>query len=178
MDTYVSTIGVDFKIRTITVGGKIVKLQIWDTAGQERFRAVTRSYYRGSAGALMVYDITRRSSFNHLASWLTDARTLTSPNTVIMMVGNKADLAKSREVSYEEASRFAQENGLIYIEASAKSGEKVEDAFLQTANAIYNAIQNGSLDLGAPETGVVSGRQASPATTVAPKQEEKSGGCC
>lgn len=76
------TIGVEFGTRIIEVCGQKIKLQIWDTAGQERFRAVTRSYYRGAAGALMVYDITRRSTYNHLSSWLTDARNLTNPNTV------------------------------------------------------------------------------------------------
>nr|XP_045591246.1 ras-related protein Rab-14-like isoform X2 [Procambarus clarkii] len=86
------TIGVEFGTRIIEVAGQKIKLQIWDTAGQERFRAVTRSYYRGAAGALMVYDITRRSTYNHLSSWLTDARNLTNPNTVIFLIGNKADL--------------------------------------------------------------------------------------
>ena len=76
------TIGVEFGTRIIEVSGQKIKLQIWDTAGQERFRAVTRSYYRGAAGALMVYDVTRRSTYNHLSSWLTDARNLTNPNTV------------------------------------------------------------------------------------------------
>ena len=76
------TIGVEFGTRIVEVASQKIKLQIWDTAGQERFRAVTRSYYRGAAGALMVYDITRRSTYNHLSSWLTDARNLTNPNTV------------------------------------------------------------------------------------------------
>jgi GTPase SAR1 family protein len=86
------TIGVEFGTRIIECAGQKIKLQIWDTAGQERFRAVTRSYYRGAAGALMVYDITRRSTYNHLQSWLNDARNLTNPNTVIFLIGNKCDL--------------------------------------------------------------------------------------
>ena len=85
-----------------------------------RNSAVTRSYYRGAAGALMVYDITRRSTYNHLSSWLSDARNLTNPNTVIFMIGNKSDLTEQREVPYEEAAQFAKENGLIFCEASAK----------------------------------------------------------
>eukprot|EP00296_Roombia_truncata_P008253 JP446730.1.p1 GENE.JP446730.1~~JP446730.1.p1 ORF type:complete len:155 (-),score=22.56 JP446730.1:182-646(-) len=153
--------------------GKTVKLLIWDTAGQERFRAVTRSYYRGAAGALMVYDITRRSTFHHLASWLTDARNLTNPNTVIMLIGNKLDMAKNREVSQEEACRFAEENGLIYVEASAKTGENVEEAFLKTARTIYSYIQNGSLDLSSTETGVVSGKQS-----LAPKPSNEASCSC
>lgn len=83
------TIGVEFGTRIIEVSGQKIKLQIWDTAGQERFRAVTRSYYRGAAGALMVYDVTRRSTYNHLSSWLTDARNLTNPNTVTLTLKKK-----------------------------------------------------------------------------------------
>ncbi|KAH0517060.1 Ras-related protein Rab-14 [Microtus ochrogaster] len=105
------TIGVEFGTRIIEVSGQKIKLQIWDTAGQERFRAVTRSYYRGAAGALMVYDITRRSTYNHLSSWLTEARNLTNPKTVIILIGNKADLEAQRDVTYEEAKQFAEENG-------------------------------------------------------------------
>jgi len=96
------------------VGGKTVKLQIWDTAGQERFRSVTRSYYRGAAGALLVYDVSSRDSFNALANWLTDARTLASPAIVILLVGNKKDLDEEREVTFLEASRFAQVSKNIY----------------------------------------------------------------
>lgn len=107
------TIGVEFGTRIIEVCNQKIKLQIWDTAGQERFRAVTRSYYRGAAGALMVYDITRRSTYNHLTSWLTDARNLTNPNTVIYLIGNKSDLEAQRDVSYEEAKAFADENGIF-----------------------------------------------------------------
>ncbi|KAH9423238.1 Ras- protein Rab-14 [Dermatophagoides pteronyssinus] len=148
------TIGVEFGTRIIEVGGQKIKLQIWDTAGQERFRAVTRSYYRGAAGALMVYDITRRSTYNHLSSWLTDARNLTNPNTVIFLIGNKSDLDSQRDVTYEEAKQFADENGLMFIETSAKTGDGVEEAFLETARRIFSNIQDGSLDLNAAESGV------------------------
>jgi len=148
------TIGVEFGTRIIEVSGQKIKLQIWDTAGQERFRAVTRSYYRGAAGALMVYDVTRRSTYNHLSSWLTDARNLTNPNTVIFLIGNKCDLEAQRDVTYEEARQFADENGLMFVEASAKTGDGVEEAFLETARKIYQNIQDGSLDLNAAESGV------------------------
>lgn len=105
------TIGVEFGSRIVTVGGKSVKLQIWDTAGQERFRSVTRSYYRGAAGALLVYDSTSRDSYNALSNWLSDARTLASPSIVILLVGNKKDLEEAREVTSLEASNFAAEHG-------------------------------------------------------------------
>jgi small GTP-binding protein len=95
----------------VPVSGKQVKLQIWDTAGQERFKSVTRSYYRGAAGALLVYDVTRRDTFNALSNWLADARALASPSIVVLLVGNKSDLDANREVTFLEASKFAQENG-------------------------------------------------------------------
>jgi len=114
------TIGVEYGTRIIEVAGQRIKLQIWDTAGQERFRAVTRSYYRGSSGAIMVYDITRRQTFNHLEAWLTDATNHASPNTVIFLIGNKADLEDQRDVPTEEAREFAREHGLHFCEASGK----------------------------------------------------------
>uniref|UniRef100_A0A4W5K9I5 Ras-related protein Rab-4 n=1 Tax=Hucho hucho TaxID=62062 RepID=A0A4W5K9I5_9TELE len=140
------TIGVEFGSRVVNVGGKTVKLQIWDTAGQERFRSVTRSYYRGAAGALLVYDITSRETYNALTNWLTDARTLASPNIVIILCGNKKDLDADREVTFLEASRFAQENELMFLETSALTGENVEEAFLKTARTILNKIESGELD--------------------------------
>ncbi|XP_051521088.1 ras-related protein Rab-4B isoform X2 [Myxocyprinus asiaticus] len=124
------TIGVEFGSRVVNVGGKTVKLQIWDTAGQERFRSVTRSYYRGAAGALLAYDITSRETYNALTNWLTDARTLASPNIVIILCGNKKDLDADREVTFLEASRFAQENGELDPERMG-SGIQYGDASLR-----------------------------------------------
>jgi len=140
------TIGVEFGSKIVNVGGKAVKLQIWDTAGQERFRSVTRSYYRGAAGALLAYDITSRETYNAAANWLTDARTLASPNIVILLVGNKRDLDADREVTYLEASRFAQENELMFLETSAVTGENVEEAFLKCSKTILCKIESGELD--------------------------------
>jgi len=173
------TIGVEFGTRIVEVMGKKIKLQIWDTAGQERFRAVTRSYYRGAAGALLVYDITRRATYNHLTSWLTDARNLTNPNTVIMLIGNKKDLSAQRDVTYEEASAFAEENGLIFLEASAKTGENVEEAFLKTASLIFQNVQHGGIDL---DQGVTrrstSGAEVTPNDKPAEGQAEAGGCAC
>nr|XP_041568530.1 ras-related protein Rab-4B isoform X2 [Taeniopygia guttata] len=212
------TIGVEFGSKVVNVGGKSVKLQIWDTAGQERFRSVTRSYYRGAAGALLVYDITSRETSNALAQWLTDARTLASPNIVIILCGNKKDLEGEREVTFLEASRFAQENGvkngengkkwgkqgkmgkkwekmqkkwkktekkmgrkwgkrglgswevtfleasrfaqeneLMFLETSALTGENVEEAFLKCARTILNKIDSGELDPERMGSGILGG---------------------
>ncbi|KAG6418943.1 hypothetical protein SASPL_121150 [Salvia splendens] len=141
------TIGVEFGARMITIDNKPIKLQIWDTAGQESFRSITRSYYRGAAGALLVYDITRRETFNHLASWLEDAKQHANPNMTIMLIGNKCDLAHRRAVSTEEGEQFAKEHGLIFMEASAKTAQNVEEAFIKTAGTIYKKIQDGVFDV-------------------------------
>ncbi|KJE92015.1 small GTP-binding protein Rab4 [Capsaspora owczarzaki ATCC 30864] len=140
------TIGVEFGSKIAKLGGKTVKLQIWDTAGQERFRSVTRSYYRGAAGALLVYDITNRESYNALANWLTDARTLASPDIVIILVGNKKDLEDDREVTFLEASRFAQENDILFLETSALTGENVDEVFMKCGRNILSKIESGELD--------------------------------
>ncbi len=102
----------------------------------------------------LVCFLRRRSTYNHLSSWLTDARNLTNPNTVIFLIGNKSDLESQRDVTYEEAKQFADENGLMFIETSAKTGDGVEEAFLETARRIFSNIQDGSLDLNAAESGV------------------------
>ena len=113
---------------------------------------MTRSYYRGAACAILVFDITRRSSFTNLQTWLTDARKLVNDYTVFVLVGNKLDLKVKREVSFEEADKFAHDHKLIYIEASAKTGEKVEEVFLETARDILKNIDTGKLDVNATET--------------------------
>ncbi len=139
------TIGVDFGSRIVDIDGERVKLQIWDTAGQESFRSIARSYYRDAAGALLVYDVTRRETFDHLERWLNDARQFASQHIAITLVGNKCDLTKRRIVKREDAENFAEENGLEYIETSAKSASGVDDAFLRTTNNIWNRLLQGGL---------------------------------
>mmetsp|Transcript_74808 Transcript_74808/g.175607 ORF Transcript_74808/g.175607 Transcript_74808/m.175607 type:complete len:192 (-) Transcript_74808:64-639(-) len=150
------TIGVEFGSKVVTVGPHKVKLQIWDTAGQERFRAVTRSYYRGAAGAIIVYDITSRETFNHLPQWLSDARSLASEDVVVVVVGNKADLREEREVTFLEASRFCQENEAMFLEVSALTGDGVEEVFQKCAKTILTKVETGSLDLSKISSGVQS----------------------
>jgi Ras-related protein Rab-2A len=140
------TIGVEFGARMIQIDGKHVKLQVWDTAGQESFRSITRSYYRGAAGALLVYDVTRRETFEHLQTWLDDCKENSNMNMSILLIGNKCDLADRREVTETEGRQFAEKNGLLFIETSAKTAQNVDEAFLQTGKAIYAKIQSGQLD--------------------------------
>ncbi|KAK8798070.1 hypothetical protein WA171_005604 [Blastocystis sp. BT1] len=176
------TIGVEFGARMINIGEKQVKLQIWDTAGQESFRSITRSYYRGAAGALLVYDITRRETFTQLTKWLTEARENGSSNMVIMLIGNKSDLNHrfSRTVSTEEGAKFAEENGLIFLETSAKTAANVEEAFVKTAEQIYHNIETGVIDVSNESNGVKVGQNDAVKGLQAPSGNagQAQGGCC
>lgn len=140
------TIGVEFGARVVTIDNTPVKLQIWDTAGQESFRSITRSYYRGAAGTLLVFDVTRRETFEHVTSWLQDAHENSNLPMTILLIGNKCDLQEKREVSTEEAVELAKAQGLTYMETSAKTAHNVEAAFLDTARAILAKIRSGELD--------------------------------
>ncbi|CAE8640701.1 unnamed protein product, partial [Polarella glacialis] len=151
------TIGVEFGSKIISVGGRNIKLQIWDTAGQERYRSVTRSYYRGAAGALIIYDITNRDSYSHLINWLADARTLARADISIITVGNKCDLKDKRAVTFLEASRCAQENDILFLETSALTGEGVEEVFIKVARMILNKIEDGLIDPHTMVSGIHTG---------------------
>merc|ERR1711972_996857 len=151
------TIGVEFGSKIISVGGRKIKLQMWDTAGQERYGSVTRSYYRGAAGALIVYDITNRDSYNHLINWLADARTLARPDISIISAGNKCDLKDRRAVTFLEASRCAQESDILFLETSALTGEGVEEAFIKVARMILNKIEDGLIDPSTMVSGIHAG---------------------
>jgi Ras-related protein Rab-2A len=172
------TIGVEFGARMINIDNRQIKLQIWDTAGQESFRSITRSYYRGAAGALLVYDITRRETFNHLTRWLEEARQNANQSMVIMLIGNKSDLDHRRQVSKEEGENFAREHGLIFLETSAKTAANVEEAFINTAQKIYENIQSGIYDVTNEAHGIKVGMAASPPVNLAKKPAESDGKCC
>jgi Ras-related protein Rab-2A len=187
-NTHDVTIGVEFGSRIVPVGPpasqaletgdvataaslddgkqKKMKLSVWDTAGQETYKSITRSYFRGASGALLVFDITRRKTFESVTSWLNDLRQIAEEGVVVVLVGNKVDLASQstdtqggnkREVTKEEAEEWCRrENVFRYVETSAKSGEGVERAFLEVAERIYQNIEAGKYDLNDRRSGVKS----------------------
>ena len=177
------TIGVEFGSCIVPVGPaepeqQNIKLSIWDTAGQETYKSITRSYFRGASGALLVFDITRRNTFDSVTQWLNDLRQIAEEGIVVVLVGNKSDLTQpssegaittqrnQRAVTREEAEAWCRENGVMqYLETSAKSGDGVEHAFLEVANRIYRNIQAGKYDLtdrrsGVKGPGAANSRQA------------------
>jgi len=182
-DEHNMTIGVEFGSRSIIIDDKSIKLMIWDTAGQERFHSITQSYYRGASGALLVYDISRRDTFDHVTDWLERMRRGAGAESKMMitLIGNKCDL-KHREVSYEEGEKFAHDQGLMFQETSAKTAWNVETAFVQMARKIYENIQNDVYDLsdgigigikvGMPPAG------GSFPLGVPKHMERRKGGCC
>ncbi|KAF2541318.1 hypothetical protein F2Q68_00032907 [Brassica cretica] len=140
IDSYISTIGVDFKIRTIELDGKTVKLQIWDTAGQERFRTITSSYYRGAHGIIIVYDCTEMESFNNVKQWLSEIDRYANDSVCKLLIGNKNDMVESKVVSTETGKALADELGIPFLETSAKDSINVEQAFLTIAGEIKKRL--------------------------------------
>lgn len=149
VDDLSPTVGVDFKIKFLTVGGKKLKLTIWDTAGQERFRTLTSSYYRGAHGIILVYDVTRRDTFTNLSDvWAKELELYsTNEDCIKMLVGNKVDRESERVVSREEGMSLAKELGCLFLECSAKTRENVEQSFEELALKIMEVprlLEEGS----------------------------------
>ena len=142
-----STVGVEFGTKMMKIDGYEVKAQIWDTAGQERYRAITSAYYKGAKGVLIVYDITRKNTFDNVDKWLNDFKMKSDEDAAIVIVGNKSDLINEREVSIEEATLKAQVNHLAFFETSAKENENVHSAFISLiTQVVKNYKKNNSED--------------------------------
>jgi len=139
-ESYISTIGVDFKIRNIELDSKIIKLQIWDTAGQERFKTITQSYYRGAHGIIVVYDITDRDTFTNVEQWLNDIERYAQPCVNKFLVGNKCDIDVKRQIDIEEGKELASRFNMSFIETSAKNTINVADMFQQLSREIKTRI--------------------------------------
>uniref|UniRef100_A0A804LSB7 Ras-related protein RHN1 n=1 Tax=Zea mays TaxID=4577 RepID=A0A804LSB7_MAIZE len=126
-----STIGAAFFSQTLAVNDETVKFEIWDTAGQERYHSLAPMYYRGAAAAIVVYDITNAASFTRAKKWVQELQAQGNSNTIVALAGNKADLLDTRQVSADEAKAYAQENGLFFMETSAKTATNVNDVFYE-----------------------------------------------
>ena len=164
------TLGVEFMAKIIQgKSGDRIELQLWDTAGQELFRSVTRGYYRGSIGAFLVFDISKKQSFENIMRWLSDVRSTAREGVVTVLIGNKLDLAATRQVTSEEAQAFAQKNDMMYFETSAKTGENVEAAMTSLLDRVEKLIADGKYD----------GKIGIDAIGVRPEESvKKSEGCC
>ncbi|KAL3627316.1 Ras-related protein RABA5a [Castilleja foliolosa] len=180
-----STIGVEFQTQKMEINGKEVKAQIWDTAGQERFRAVTSAYYRGAVGALVVYDISRRQTFESVGRWLNELHTHSDMNVVTILVGNKSDLREAREVTTGEGKALAEAQGLFFIETSALDSSNVASAFQTVVKEIFNILSRKviqSQELKIKDAGwMENGKTTTVVLQDDGKQEDgesKKGGCC
>ena len=142
-ETFMTTIGVDFKTKYIDIDGNHVKLQIWDTAGQEKFRSITKAYYRGAHGILVVFDISRRDTFNQTRMWIDSIKEASSDSIDVILIGNKCDL--ERAVKKEEAEELAAQYKVRYFETSAKDNTNVEEAFMYLATLAYRRRNSGNI---------------------------------
>lgn len=138
--TFITTIGIDFKIKNIQLDGKRIKLQIWDTAGQERFRTITTSYFRGAQGILLVYDVTDRNSFTSIRNWVAQIQMHADVNVNKILIGNKSDCQDQRVISHDEGAGLAKEYNINFFETSAKQDLNVEKAFITIATEVKNRL--------------------------------------
>ena len=170
-DTFVPTIGVDFKIKTFEIDSKKIKMQIWDTAGQERFKNIIASYYRGAHGILLLYDVTDRDSFKNLSNWLIEIEKNANKNILRVLIGNKCDLEDKRVISYNQGKEFADTYGLKFIETSAKKNLNVSEAF----ETLGRELMNSGTDKK------IANQKQNKKISVAKAQDlntQKKGGCC
>ena len=152
-----ATVGVELSTKSYQINDKVIKLHLWDTAGQERFKSITSAYYKGAKGAVIVYDITNKESFEHVDKWLTEIRNLGGKGISVVVCGNKCDINEGRKVSKEEGIEKSSSNGLSFLETSALNSENVEEAFQTLITEIYNntikvAIKNEKEDFSQGST--------------------------
>ena len=144
--------------KNIEILDRNIRIQVWDTAGQESFRAITRSYYKNSACAVIVYDITKRQSFYNVEQWLKEVKEMCNKEILIVLVGNKIDLEENRKVSTEEAQKFAEENKINFLETSALNGNNIEEIFINSAKELVNKVENGEINTDFNSSGVKIGK--------------------
>ena len=170
-DTFVPTIGVDFKIKTFDIDEKKIKMQIWDTAGQERFKNIIASYYRGAHGILLIYDVTDKDSFKNLSNWLIEIEKNASKNVLKVLIGNKSDLEDKRVIPYNQGKEFADTYGLKFIETSAKKNINVNEAFETLGRELMQASEDKKITKQKQNKKISVGKSQD-------LNVEKKGGCC
>eukprot|EP00274_Cyanoptyche_gloeocystis_P007811 CAMPEP_0196653952 /NCGR_PEP_ID=MMETSP1086-20130531/3626_1 /TAXON_ID=77921 /ORGANISM="Cyanoptyche gloeocystis , Strain SAG4.97" /LENGTH=215 /DNA_ID=CAMNT_0041985419 /DNA_START=92 /DNA_END=739 /DNA_ORIENTATION=- len=180
VDNYVSTIGVDFKNRTIELDGKTVKLQIWDTAGQERFRIISNTYYRLAQGIVVSYDTTNKESFDNVKTWLKRIDKHSRGDVNKILVGTKCDLTNARQVDYNVAKEFADSLKIPFIETSAKTAYHVDETFVTLAQAIKKRMESAAdnADEGQEGFGGQPGFKLQNSEAPAAATGEKKKNCC
>ena len=154
---YQATIGVEFGAKNVNIKDKLYRIQIWDTAGQENYKSITRAYYKNSACALIVYDVSNKESFSDVSTWIEDCKNQCPKTIYMILVGNKSDLNEQREVSKEEGQELANQYGIDFFETSAKTGQNVEELFYNTAEYIATNIEKGYYDLTNETCGIKEG---------------------
>ena len=148
-DSYASTIGVDFFMKSINIGEKTIKLQLWDTAGTEKFRSITTGYYRGADAAFVVFDLSSKTSFKSVSEWIENYYKYKNPDSEknVVLIGNKVDLVDKREVTQEEAENYVKDNNIFYFETSAKEGKNIEECFNFMAEKLLEQYENKDNEL-------------------------------
>ena len=179
-EEFQSTIGVEFGAKNIKIEDKIYRIQIWDTAGQETFRSITRAYYKNSVCACVVYDITNKNSFQNVKSWIEDCKKQSPKSVFLVLIGNKVDLEDRRVVTFEEGSIYAQKNGMLFFESSAKTGKNIEEIFINSSYEIAKRINKGFYDLTNENSGIKQGFNSENITLNNNKEGESqnAGYCC
>ena len=155
---YNVTVGVEFGAKNEIIGDKIYRIQVYDTAGAENFRSITRTYYKSSVCAIIVYDITNRESFNNVNVWVEDCKNETAKTIQIVLVGNKTDLEDKRQVDTEEGEQLAEKYGILFKETSAKTGENVNEILHMSAEEIAKKIEQDYYELDSEDCGIKVGK--------------------
>ena len=171
-----ATVGVEFGSKQFTVEGHKLKAQIWDTAGQERYKAMTSAYFKGAKGAFIVYDITRKATFESVDKWLNDLRVTADKKLSVIIIGNKCDLENQREVNKEQGEEKAKSNGIAFMETSALSGENIEKAFEKMVNEVYKKCHDEFVSSGDLE--IEGGSEDINLDKTKPKDDGKKKKCC
>ena len=182
-EEFQSTLGVEFAAKNAVIDNKVYRIQIWDTAGAESFRSITRAYYKNSVCAFIVYDITKRETFENVQVWLDDIKNQCPQTVLLVLVGNKLDLENERQISYEEGESFAQKNNMYFFETSAKTGVNIENLFLKTVETINERIQEDFYDLSTGNCGIKIGNEVNSDNIVLNKEnvtksDNNGGKCC